>query len=192
MAKLIIASIPRSGSTWLFRSIVGLEHGSKTPKDSFYNNGGVQVPYVNIDGWNVVKTHLPYDWWSDRLSSEDRVIFLYGDVVESVISTYLKRFEKNHFRNCGYFGEARDIFQEDFLGYERLFDSWMGAPVRKIVAKYEHFPLDEVKQFVPFSFEYNEYKPRPHSNKSEISQQQLDQLRQTYSSLIEKTKRASY
>jgi len=188
MAKLIIASIPRSGSTWLFRSICGLKHKSKTPKDNFYDIDGVMVPYKHVKGWDVIKTHLPYYYWKSNLDKEDRVIFLYGDVVESVISTYLKRNEPNHYKQCGYFGEKKNIFKEDFLGYEAIFISWFFADVKKIFVKYENFDFDKVKKFVPFDFSFNEFNQRENSNKDKISSEQVKQVKSTYTSLIYKTR----
>ena len=189
MAKLVIASIPRSGSTWLFRSICGLQHKSKTPKDSVYDIDGVMVPYQHVKGWDVIKTHLPYYYWRSRLDKGDRVVFLYGDVVESVISTYLKRNESNHYKQCGYFGEPRDLFKEDFLGYEAIFVSWLFADTKKIMVKYENFNFDKVRKFVPFDFSFNEFKLREQSNREKISREQVRQIESTYASLIYKTKR---
>lgn len=188
MEKLIIASIPRSGSTWLFRSIVGLGNGSTTPKQSYYNIHGVYVPYLRHKGYDVIKTHLPYEWWADYLDEKDKVIFLYGDVIESVISTYLKRFEKNHFKQCGYLGDRRDIFKEDFLGYEDLFDSWIGAPVDKIVLEYENFDFDKVEEFVPFEFQFNDFIPRRKSNRERVHRNYVKQVENTYKNLIDKIK----
>lgn len=189
MAKLIIAGIPRSGTTWLFRSIVGLNNGKTTPKQSYYNIHGVYVPYIRHKGYDVIKTHLSYKWWTDHLNGKDKVIFLYGDVVESVISTYLNRFEKNHFKNCGYFGDRKNIFKEDFLGYEDLFDSWIEAPVDKIILKYEDFDFDKIKDFIPFEFEFNDFIPRRKSNREQVHRNYIKQIENTYKNLIDKIRK---
>lgn len=56
---------------------------------------------------------------------------MFGDIVNAVISTHLNAMTVPHFLNCGVFefkctisSAQGDIFGQDLLGYERMFDSW--------------------------------------------------------------------
>lgn len=187
MNKIILSSIPRCGSTWLFHSLINSRHSSFTPKNKTDNIEGVNVPYVVYKNYKIYKTHLPYSYWKNIITNEDYVIFLVGDVIESVISTKFKRFDSNHFKNCGYSGNSKNIFKEDFLGYENIFDSWYNAKIRnKIILKYEDFNFTSLQEFMPYDFKFNNFKIREKSNSSKITKEQLNSLKLTYKSLINK------
>ncbi len=150
----------------------------------------IDIPYIWVNGEKMHKTHLPYEWWKKYLNKKrDRVIFLYGDVVDSVISTKLNRNEPNHFKNCGYVGEPKDIFREDFLGYGHLFDSW-GKFENVLYVRYEKIPQmkQEIEDFLGFNFELNTFKKRESTeNLQFITDDDIKHICKTYASLIKKT-----
>jgi hypothetical protein len=190
---ILLNAIPRSGSTYLFRSIAGLDDKKTTPKNNMdvieYNGHSVFVPYVYVNNEKMYKTHLPYEWWDKYLKKSDRVIFIYGNIIDSVISTKLNRYDINHFRNCGYIGgEPKDIFFDDFLGYEHLFDSWKNKS-NVLFVRYENIPKvkGKIEKFLGFSFTLNKFKLRDiEKNISCVSFDDLKNITKTYDSLIKK------
>lgn len=124
---IYLGSLPRCGSTYLFRSIAGLPQGGDTPEGAQEEHG-------------IIKTHLPPD--SDpRISwtPGDSALFLFGDVAASVVSTQRHRHDPNHWRACGveeYDPEA-DLLDRDVLGYADLFDAWWDAPFPVLFVRYE-------------------------------------------------------
>jgi hypothetical protein len=106
--KILVAGIPRSGTTLLWRAIAGLPPGDTTPPD-----------YAGP----VKKTH---SLAPNTLPDDYKAVFLFGDIIASVISTRLNRYSEFHFQICGSnrSPETTDIFIEDALNYEAMFDSW--------------------------------------------------------------------
>ena len=187
MDKIILVSIPRCGSTWLFHSLNESPHSDTTPKNKYDVISGVEVPYSVRNDYKIYKTHLPYSFWEKNINSNDYVILLVGDVIESVISTKLKRFDKRHFINCGYFGEPKNIFEEDFLGYENIFDSWTKSGLKNLkILKYEKLDFDGLKDFLPFNTKLNPFILRKKSNVNKITKDELLKLKTTYQRLINK------
>jgi hypothetical protein len=112
--RVAIAGIPRCGTTMVFRAIAGLSPGTTTP----HSYSG---PHL--------KTHTFEP--ASLIGRIDVAIFLFGDVADAVVSTRLKRYDMNHFRNCGsghLSPTTTDIYEADYLNYERMFDAWM-APL---------------------------------------------------------------
>lgn len=117
--RVLIASIPRCGSTLLLRAIAGFPPGSNTPR----------VPYCafvrdleRLPDVPFLKTH---SLAPKELPTDVRAIFLIGNPIRAIVSTRQKRFDRNHFENCGYFeDELPDIYARDDLGYEKIFDTW--------------------------------------------------------------------
>ena len=163
MNKLILTSIPRSGSTWLFRSLCGLPQGSTTQKNPFIRQG-----------WELHKTHLPFHYWENKITENDKIIFVYGDVIDSVISTKLNRNEPNHYKNCGYIGDLtnKDIFKEDFANYELIFDSWINCKKNRLCIRYENFNEQRLYGYVPFKFTL---LPRKNRTNNRTNKQRLKQ-----------------
>lgn len=126
---IYLGSLPRCGSTYLFRSIAALPQGGNTPEGAQEEHG-------------IIKTHLPPD--SDpRISwtPGDSALFLFGDVAASVVSTQLHRHDPGHWRNCGVedYDPDADLLDRDVLGYADLFDAWyFAAPFPVLFVKYEH------------------------------------------------------
>ena len=190
---LIVAGMPRSGTTCLFRSLAGLPPSSISPKGKLR------------DSLPMVKTHglAPPDSFGfpgapkEALIKEvlwknqGRALFVFGDPVLSVLSTIKNRFEKNHFRNCGCREPVAnvDLLEKDWLNYELMFDSWYQYHLfPTICIKYETMWLHQrtIAEFTGIKFKLPEYKPR----KTKCSKPDKVKVERTYSSLIEKYKAA--
>jgi len=121
--QIVCAGLPRSGTTMLYRALAGLPPGSKTPKPQ---TGPVR------------KTH---SFEPKNFIGIKAAVFVFGDPVASVISTRLNRWDRGHFVNCGAGHrdpETTDIFREDALSYERMFDAWMQRQAFDLIAvRYE-------------------------------------------------------
>jgi hypothetical protein len=132
--KILIAGIPRSGTTLLY--------------DSLKKNSKVLA----------AKTHslLSLEKSLDGISIDTSfsVVFIYGNPINSVISTYnmingiyhidesigKEWWKRNHASNCGYLGnlENLNILEKDDLNYEKMFDEWMETKrFTKITVRYE-------------------------------------------------------
>jgi hypothetical protein len=121
---ILVASIPRSGKTYLKRSIAGLPQGEFSPPS---------MP----EHFGVGGTHRLVG--NPRIPDATHTVFLFGDVAQSVASTRRNRYEPNHFANCGAaWPPAADLYDEDVLGYEAIWDSWYGsAPSTTLFVRYE-------------------------------------------------------
>ena len=124
MRRILITSIPRSGSTMLFRAIADLGGGSTTPADY----AGPHLKAHSFDPEAFV-------------GRVDAAVFLFGDVISSVVSTRERRWTAEHFANCGapeLSPETADIFNTDCLNFERMFDAWSKAgPIPHACVRYE-------------------------------------------------------
>lgn len=172
--NIVVASIPRCGSTLLARAVAELPPGNTWPKD---------LPEVK-------KMHWPRE---DELKYIDRAVFLFGDIINAVISTRFKRWDENHFRNCGCnkaLTEA-DIFKRDDLNYESIFDYWMagcGFPV--LAVRYEAMwdNADLIAGFVGKKFELPPKKNRA-TNLNMVTKAEFIDICLTYSSLIRRVEK---
>lgn len=177
--RLIIASVPRAGSTYLLRSILNMGQGNNTPPEIFKRTKPFHYP--------VVKTHSKA---KDVLHNGYKAIFLYRSPVECVISTRLNRWDKNHFLNCGVDRnpEECNIYKEDLLHYENIFDSWMknnGYPV--LAMNYDHLNLyfNQISAFVGKQIDFLPWKESK-SNREKITKSDLELIENTYSRFIGK------
>jgi len=160
-----VASIPRCGSTLLGRAIAGAPPG---------------------DGWigdseTLKKMHYP----SERI---DRAVFLFGDVVKSIISTRLNRWDKKHFRNCNCAKplDEVDIFKRDDLNYEYIFDYWTGGlDVPVLAIRYETMweNIDSISSFVGREIILPPKRERT-TNLDMVTKRELSDILHTYSTLI--------
>ena len=175
--KIIVSGIPRSGTTLVARLIAGLPGGPswKTRKD-------------------VLKIHEPLnEEMAKDLHSRGytKAMFIFGDVVKSVVSTKLRRFDEGHFRNCGCHKpiEEVDIYNRDDLNYAKIFDTWLrpgnGLTVLAVRSEslYEHNL--EICNFVGRAFEFPEWGKRK-TNLRHVSNGDLGAIKETYRKLIKK------
>ncbi|WP_306150166.1 MULTISPECIES: hypothetical protein [unclassified Roseibium] len=174
---IVCAGVPRSGTTLMYRALAGLTAGSTTPD-------------IVTD---VEKTH---SFQPKNYSFAQKAIFLFSDPVLSVISTKLHRYDPKHFQNCGsgHLDPAdTDIFTNDALNYEAMFDSWTNNnEVETICVRYEtlyrNIPIIQ-SFFSPRTLFIPPYKKRSTST-ADIDEIHLTQIKSTYSKLIEKTQLA--
>lgn len=178
MIPLVLASIPRSGSTYLLRSICGLQEGPYTP------------PHV-ASTFGITKVHRP--WPDVELPENARALFLFGDVVDCVVSTRLNRFEANHFANCGAdWPPAEDLYDADVLHYEALWDSWTSdPPIPTLALRYEQLGCAEcrsaISSFIGRPIWWLPWRARMHYK---LQPNERSRIRKTYASLIAKVSAA--
>jgi len=175
--RLIIASVPRAGSTYMLRSVLGMEQGNNTPPEIFKQRKPFHYP--------VVKTHSKAE---DVLHDGYKAIFLYRDPIECVISTRINRWDRNHFRNCGVDKnpEESDIYTEDVLHYEDIWNSWMKNNGYEVMTlKYDslckHF--EEINNFVGKKIDFLPWK-QPKSNIDKVTSVEYSQICKTYKNFM--------
>jgi len=180
--KLIIASVPRTGSTFILRSILGLEQSGTTPKGYYKKRKPLGRPYVGM-------THSLAE---DIIENGWRGILTFRNPVECIISTKLHRYNRHHFDNCGVPSyikpEECDIYAEDILGYEKIFDSWINVKnFPMLYVKYEtmnkHF--DEISSWFGRKINFPEWNPRGSNIKKE-KKEDIEKIEKTYSRFIDK------
>lgn len=122
-------------------------------------------------------------------------VFIFGDPIDSIVSTRMRRWVKEHFVNCGAGDvdlETADIFREDILNYEAMFDAWMRRqPIDTICVRYER--LHENKDILSCFFDRPINLPprRPRANyAAAVTAEDLISAKATYHKLIRKIKRA--
>ncbi len=177
VGKLVVAGIPRSGTTMMFRALAGLPPGTTTPA-------------LEMNG--VLKTH---SFEPETFAGAAWGIFLFGNPVLSVISTVQKRYNRNHFENCGAADldpEEVDIFDADHLNYERMWDAWTARQSFPVVAlRYEslHKSIRHVENLLGQDIPLPSFKRREASAR-DVSPEDLQRIRQTYAGLRRKVNRA--
>jgi hypothetical protein len=168
----------------LFRSIAGYPPGSKFPRHA--SNCAFLSTLEQQSDAPFLKTHAVAP---QELSSEVRAIFIFGDPVAAVWSTWKKCYHRDMFRQCGYEGEAPDILNCDELGYERIFDSWMKPHSYPLLTvRYETLwhRKDIVEEFIGRPILMPEFRSR----RSDIPQETERHLRRVYARLDDKVRNA--
>jgi hypothetical protein len=110
--RLIVAGIPLCGTTMLWYACQNMPPSGHMPKD--YD------PLKN----DVHKVHS----LGPPPHYRGRAVFVFGDPILAVISTRKRRWDQQHFDNCGRPDRRpakSDIYREDVLRYELMFDGWM-------------------------------------------------------------------
>jgi len=176
--SIVVAGIPRSGTTMMFRALAGLPKGSTKPKE--------------YDG-AIFKTHSKTP---SVLQNVDKAIFLFGDPVASVISTRLNRWGKGHFANCGepeLDPETADIFGSDILGYETMFDAWFKRQSFDLACvRYEavYQNLLILNSFFGQHLFLPPYRQRRTNIFDAVSELEQNTIRTSYHTLIDKVEKA--
>jgi len=182
--RVLVASIPRCGSTMLVRALAGFPAGQRLPWHP-------QIRFCRtlekLPDARLLKTH---SLAPARLPADVRVVFLFGDPVGAVYSTLQKRFDRHHFNNCGYFArELPDIIHRDDLGYERIWNSWNAAhPYPVLLARFESLWTHQaaIENYLGISLQLPAYKAR----QTLLEPVLRHNIESTYSSLITKINRA--
>lgn len=174
--RIVVAGIPRCGTTMVWRAIVGLPPGDEHPQ---HYRGSV----LKMHG--TAPTSLP---------PCAKGIFMFGDVTLAVISTRFNRWDQRHFANCGCDRtlDEVDIFREDALNYEAMFDSWHqrnGYPV--LCLRYETLRdhRDLLSSFVGFDVPLPPWRKRS-TTAQMASQADVLAIQQIYEGLIKKVETA--
>ena len=100
-SRVLIASVPRCGSTYLLRSLAGLPQGNTTPKHKSKHIAFVR-DLNSLPRSRFLKTHSTAP---ETLPDDVRTVFLFGDPISAVVSTHEKRNTRDHWLNCGYSAE---------------------------------------------------------------------------------------
>jgi len=166
--KVIVAGIPRCGTTYMWRSLSG--------------HDGVDI--VRTYQGDVIKTHSYAPWHFVGY----RAIFMFGDILNSVISTQLHAVTTPHFINCGNFNPLTSVYERDCLHYEKMFDSWNrynGYPV--LMLRYETCYKYEklISDFLGQSVKLLPFKPRS-THPSIVQGDIVHEIKNTYAFLIDK------
>ena len=176
---IICAGIPRCGTTLMFGALAGLSIGGTTPKD--------------YEG-DVTKTH---SFRPGRFTEVTKAIFMFGDPVAAIVSTKKRRMTPGHFRNCGAADldpETTDIFSQDVLNYEKMFDAWMRRqPFDLICVRYEtlHENAQVIASFFDDRYLYLKPKQPRRTTTDDVSEEDLATIRSTYEKLARKVERAA-
>lgn len=175
--EIVCAGLPRSGSTMLYRALAGLPPGSTTPQPQ---TGPVR------------KTHSFRPW---EFAGVRAAVFIFGDPVSAVISTRAHRWDKGHFRNCGAGRrdpETTDIFREDALHYERMFNAWTQPQTFALACvRYEtlHDNADRLAAFLDVSLDLPPRRQRRDSS-FVLGPGDFEAIHETYARLIRRVARA--
>lgn len=172
---VIVAGIPRCGTTLMFRALAGFSAGNTTPKNYY---GKIKKTH------GLAPSNLPRGY---------KAIFLFGDIVSSVISTKNSRYESNHFLNCGCLKKVEevDIYKEDILNYELMFDSWHqrhNYPVMCLRYEKIYHNINLIKAFLQTDISLPKKRKRT-TKYADCSKKDLKQIKHTYQSLINKIKK---
>jgi len=187
--KLVIASIPRTGSTLIYEHLGGVNSSDKIiHADRLIKTHGLAPP----DTFNDPQAQLVHD---ALISKQFRALFLFGDPIHSVISTYKNIMDTEHFKNCGADNalehiDTKAIFLKDILNYERMFDSWMQYHHYNVLAvRYEtmQFYMEQISAFVGTDLTGIKFKERRTTDRS-VKIDDLETIRSTYKSLTLKTR----
>jgi hypothetical protein len=183
MKHIIIAGIPRCGTTLMARAVANLPLGNTWPINQEPING-------------IIKRHLKVSKMD--IKNACGCIFLFGNIPKAVISTKRSRMDKKHFEHCLYNGdpENTNIIEKDYLNYEKIFDFWTkGHPFPVLALRYEKLwnYKEEIEWFISTFSPHRDIKLPPkrerHSRLEHLSSNDLDTLCKVYSSLILKTEK---
>lgn len=186
MQKVVIAGIPRSGTTFVFDRFA--EKSRKL--------GEISLDVVKTHGLAPPATfHDPY-WYKVEsfILDKAKCLFMFGDPVLSVISTRLNIYDEWHAKNCGCYENINsiDIYDRDYFHYESMFDSWMkphGYPVASV--RYEALEKNRgnINEFFHENITWHLFRDR-NTSVSDVSKEDLRRIRKTYESLIKKIRGA--
>lgn len=182
--RIVVAGMPRCGTTMLIRSIAGLPEGGTFPTGPFF---GVFNKAQEIPSAPFIKTHLPAP---AKIANDSISIFMFGNPMEAVLSTMKNRWDTGHFRNCGWVHPYDpQILDRDDLGYEKMFDSWTSNNDYSVLAiRYEtiwdHVGLIEKYIGARISL------PKARARKTTVSSQMRKHLTKTYGRLDKKVSTA--
>ena len=183
--RILVASVPRCGSTLLLRAVGLYRKGASSAKHS------PDFQFVRdlepLPSKPYLKTHSPAP---SSLPEDVRAVFLFGDPIASVVSTFKNRFERNHFANCGYVKrEPPKIYERDDLRYEHIFDTWMAPnPYPVLAMRYEKMFDNKhwLDDYLGFAVALEPFRQRS----TQVDGELREQLESVYGSLVAKVSAA--
>lgn len=167
--KILIASIPRSGSTYLLRVCMGLSLASDYPVTSF-SKFVINIKRDSFYGSELFyKTH---DFAPENIPENVKALFLFSNPIDAVLSTLENRFDANTFALCHCKRKDVNIIDRDDLNYEKMFITWTSPNKQYPVLAIRYEKLNEniktVSDFIGKNIVLPKWKPRklykPHSN----------------------------
>jgi len=189
MKEMVVAGIPRCGTTYVFNSIRGLPNDHPVPYSS---------PVVKTHGLCPPETMgVPQAYNTKRvMDAGGKAIFVFGDIENAVISATIRqynRWEKTP-QYCGFKGRPEDVsfVSRDDYNFERMFDSWMNSKRPNILrVRYEALPqlLGKIDEFLGFEVTWLPWRERM-AKTAKVHDQIRATIRRTYKSLIAKVKAA--
>ncbi|WP_295719005.1 sulfotransferase domain-containing protein [uncultured Halovibrio sp.] len=182
--RILIASFPRAGSTMLFRAIAGLPQKSWTPKNPVCE---FVRDLSDLPDKPFLKTHSPAP---QSLPDDVRVIYLYGDPIDSIVSSTKKRWDTNSWRMNNWFQDYEpDLYNSDDFQLKNNFESWMSPQDYPVLAiRYESLweNHEKIVKFIGYNFAL----PEKRNRNTEIEENLKNHLKETYKELIKRVKEA--
>ena len=168
---IIIAGLGRCGTTLLFNSI---------SKNHYYKKHNDLIDFkslINFKKGTVYKTHdFPP---LDELPSYVKVIFMYGNVYNTIISSHrrINEWSKSHHKHLGSIGYIpnNDIFYRDSLGLSKQFSKWKATKYLKIRYEdiYKKETILEISSLLGFKLNLEEEVKRKTDFKTHLFKVQL-------------------
>jgi len=170
--KSIVASLPRCGSTMVWRAVVGI---------------GPDEPALPQHYAAVPKLHAMTPEARRLLRRGARAVFLFGDPIAAVLSTLANCYNMAHFRNCGCNDTEPDIIDADGLGYEQIFNAWTRARGEVLLLRYETLPRHAwiLSEFLEREILLPPWRARE-TNVDRAPPERVAAIRTTYARLIRK------
>ncbi len=190
--KTIVAGLPRCGTTYMYRSLAGLEQGDNTPdkERSFIRSlDKAMKKDCKLQGYNqIIKTHSHAP---SSLPEDCKVIFMFGDVEKAVISFRQNRWDPYSIRNqsCRKPMKLMNIYKRDELKLEKHLDSWTksnGYPV--LLLRYEKVfdNVDIISSFIGREVHLLPWVERGTKLDLMANEKDLLNIRKTYGRLIKR------
>lgn len=190
---VVVASIGRSGSTLLTRSLrEGMSRARFGFSPGFFYNkvkgDGFDLSNTRFRDGVVYKTHaLPSELPGETTV---KVVFVYGSASDAVISVALQRdklgdsWVQNHLRHLRADGQFYEVLDRDVLRIREQVQGWAGKlGVDRVLVKYDNLwsSVDTISNFLGFPIFLPERRVR--RSGEQISLCQPDKIREAYSAL---------
>lgn len=185
LQPIIIAGIGRCGTTLLYNSLQA---------KGFIGSGMItNSEDTKFEKGNIYKTH---DYPPDQLPVEAKVIFMFGNPYDIVISTSRKinQWGLEHFEHLASpkYIPNKQLFQSDDLLLERLFDAWMQKQSFSFISiKYEFLYSPKVKEVLNNYLGFKiDLPPRRERKANWQIHPEHEQLKKVYRDLFHKIEKA--
>jgi len=180
--KIILAGIPRCGTTVMARALAGLPCNKVWPR--------IRTRLTETNG--VLKTHEPFS--DDLVSGYDRAVFIFGDIVLAVLSLVRGRGDEVSRRILGIprCADVSDLMSSDRAGLMAIFNSWKRPTIPTLRIRYETM-WDHIKEIEKFTGRDLNLLPPYRRRRSWIERfdsRHVENVKSTYSELIDEIDKA--